>query len=160
MTRKKQKDKEEVYLNLFIERIFDLKNNKIGIENTEQPDFIIHANNKKIGIEITNLFHKNGNENSSEQIQMAKRKNVLEIAQKNFLKRNINTYEFNSNFDSNYPIHNVTRAASKLSDNIEKCCMSSSSIRITKSSKIIKLICFIIILYFFSKFKKYFSMKF
>lgn len=48
MTRKKQKDKEEVYLNLFIERIFDLKNNKIGIENTEQPDFIIHANNKKL----------------------------------------------------------------------------------------------------------------
>ena len=58
MTRKQQKDKEEIYLNLFIERIFDLKNNKIGIENTEQPDFIIHANNKKIGIEITNLFHK------------------------------------------------------------------------------------------------------
>ena len=51
---------------------------------------------------------------------MSKRKNVLEIAQKNFLKRNINTYEFNFNFDSNYPIHNVTRAASKLSDSIEK----------------------------------------
>ena len=84
---------------------------------------------------------------------MAKRKNVLEIAQKNFLKGNINTYEFNFNFDSNYPIHNVTRATSKLSDGIEK--FLKEEINKQKVSEIFTLDACPEILNIHSNFKKY-----
>lgn len=71
----------------------------------DSPDVIIDGE-RKIGIEITNFFHKSGNLPESEQIQSRSREKVVSEAQRLYQKQNGRKFEISFGFDKSCPIRN------------------------------------------------------
>lgn len=69
----------------------------------DSPDVIIDGE-RKIGIEITNFFHKSGTLPESEQIQGRWREKVVSEAQRLFQKENGGKLEVSFGFDKSFPI--------------------------------------------------------
>jgi len=69
----------------------------------DSPDVVIDGE-RKIGIEITNFFHKPGNLPESEQIQGRWREKVISEAQRLYQKQNAKKFEISFGFDKSNPI--------------------------------------------------------
>lgn len=119
MTRKSQKSEERYNLEHFLQNKFGSVEYRI-LKDDEKPDFIIDLHNKKIGVELTNLYKSNGSLTISESSQIGKRLDVLNNAQKLYFRRNLKKYEFHFNFDLNFPITNNKKFTKKLVHSIEE----------------------------------------
>jgi hypothetical protein len=71
----------------------------------DSPDVVIDGE-RKIGIEITNFFHKHGANTASEQIQSNWRDKVVSKAQHIYQKQNDRKFEISFGFDKSCPITN------------------------------------------------------
>ena len=71
----------------------------------DSPDVVIDGD-RKIGIEITNFYHKPGNLTESEQIQGRWREKVISKAQLLYQKQNAKKFEISFGFDKSNPIRN------------------------------------------------------
>jgi len=71
----------------------------------DSPDVVIDGE-RKIGIEITNFYHKSGSLPESEQIQGKWRENVVSEAQRLYQKQNCRKFEISFGFDKACPIRN------------------------------------------------------
>lgn len=69
----------------------------------DSPDVVINGE-RKIGVEITNFFHKSGTLLESEQIQGRWRKKVVSEAQRLYQKQNGRKFEISFGFDKSCPI--------------------------------------------------------
>ena len=69
----------------------------------DSPDVVIDGK-RKIGIEITNFFHKSGTLLDSEQIQDKWREEVVSEAQCLYQKQNCRKFEISFGFNNFYPI--------------------------------------------------------
>lgn len=69
----------------------------------DSPDVVIDGE-RKIGIEITNFFHKHGSLPESEQIQSSWREKVVSGAQRLYEKQNGGKFEISFGFDKSHPI--------------------------------------------------------
>ncbi len=120
MTRPAQKQQERDYLKHFLKNKFASTKYSVFKDDSEKPDFIIHLNNKKIGIELTNLYKGDGSNSYSERSKIAKRIDVINRAQKIYLKSESKNFEYNFNFDLNFPISNNKKISKKLAVSLEK----------------------------------------
>ena len=87
----------------------------------DSPDVVI-VGERKIGIEITNFYHKPGSLTESEQIQNRWREKVVLEAQNLYEKGNRKKFEISFGFDKSYPIWNQKSLIDKiihLAKNIE-----------------------------------------
>jgi hypothetical protein len=69
----------------------------------DSPDVVIDGK-RKIGIEITNFFHKSGTLPESEQVQDRWRKKVVSEAQRLYQQQNGSMFELSFGFDKSCPI--------------------------------------------------------
>ena len=69
----------------------------------DSPDVVI-VGERKIGIEITNFYHKSGSLPESEQIQSRWREKVVSEAQRLYEKENGMKFEVSFGFNKSYPI--------------------------------------------------------
>jgi hypothetical protein len=71
----------------------------------DSPDIIVDGE-RKIGIEITNFFHKSGTLPESEQVQSRRRKKVISEAQRLYQEQNGKKFEISFGFEKSNPILN------------------------------------------------------
>ncbi|MFH1983786.1 MAG: hypothetical protein ABIL58_18250 [Pseudomonadota bacterium] len=71
----------------------------------DSPDIVMDGE-RKIGIEITNFYHKPGSAPESEQIQNSWRGKVISEAQNFYEKQNGKKFEISFGFDKSNPIQN------------------------------------------------------
>jgi hypothetical protein len=95
----------------------------------DKPD-VIWEGRRKIGIEITNLFIKDGRLPESEQVQRKKREEVISKAHQDYLRSGGRRIEFTFSFKHELPIQNSTKLArviTALAKNIDR--LGSGQIR-------------------------------
>lgn len=83
------------------------------IEYTDKPDVIIHGE-RKLGVEIANLYLAHGSDQSSEQKQRHFRETVLKQAQARYLTAGGKKMELTVSFDPARPIKNAKAVAAAL----------------------------------------------
>jgi hypothetical protein len=89
----------------------------------DSPDVIIDGE-RKIGIEITNFYHKPGSDPESEQIQDSWRDKVISEAQILYEKQNGKKFEISFGFDKSNPIRDqntLIKQISNLASQIQNC---------------------------------------
>ena len=83
------------------------------VEYTDKPDVIIHGE-RKLGVEIANLYLTHGSDPSSEQKQRHFRETVLQQAQARYLTAGGKKMELTVCFDPAWPIKNAKAVAAAL----------------------------------------------
>ncbi len=105
-------DVEKHYFSRFAED-FSLPNGRI--EHGDKPDVIVHGA-RKIGIEIANLYLKDGANPASEQVQRHRREAVLRKAQALYQSETRSRYELTVSFDPSNPILKDDAVAARLAE--------------------------------------------
>lgn len=111
---KTKRELEATYFQLFAEA-YNLPEGKIRYG--DKPDVIIRGYNK-LGIEITNFYHTNGNLPACEQKQRIKRTQTIKLAHKLYLEQIKKNHNLSFAFSKNYPIKNPEQLAA----GIAACC--------------------------------------
>jgi len=93
-------EKERYYFERFC-RVYNLPEGQV--QYGDKPDIIIEGQ-QKIGIEVTNLYLKDGKLLDSEQSQSVIRAHVIREAQKKFLEQGEKPFEISFSFNSEKPI--------------------------------------------------------
>jgi len=83
------------------------------VEYTDKPDVIIHGE-RRLGVEIANLYLVHGSEPSSEQKQRHFRETVLQQAQARYRRAGGKKMELTISFDPRRPIKNAKEVAAAL----------------------------------------------
>ena len=110
MSRPSNRDIEKYYFDQFSTH-YQLPAGEI--EYSDKPDILIHGE-QKIGIEMANLYHMDGSDTSSEQVQRKRRENVVQEAQALYLRSGGRNIELTLSFDSTNPITQVAPVASAI----------------------------------------------
>ena len=105
-------DIERYYFEQF-RKAYSLPSGKI--KYGDSPDVIIEGEHR-IGIEITNFYHKKGELIESRQVQGKIRKEVLSKAQRVYLNNKGKKIEISFGFDEAQPIRNKTSLVNKIAD--------------------------------------------
>lgn len=113
MAVKSNQEIERYYFELF-RRIYPLP--KGEVKYGDQPDVIIEGE-RKLGIEVTNLFLEKGELPESEQKQRPLRKIVLRKAQQKYVN-NGGKYEVSFSFNKTYPILDVKNLSSRIANKV------------------------------------------
>ena len=119
MPRPSNQTIERYYFDQFA-RDFPLPSGRV--EYTDKPDIIIHGQ-IKTGIEIANLYLRDGSDSSSEQVQRRRRLAVLSMAQDIHRRGGGRSIELNVDFDPSNPItdiHEVAKAIANIAEKAEK----------------------------------------
>ncbi|MCX5830007.1 MAG: hypothetical protein NTV58_18720 [Deltaproteobacteria bacterium] len=90
-------EKERYYFERF-RRVYPLPEGQV--KHGDKPDVIIEGQ-RKIGIEVTNLYLKDGKLPDSEQNQSKIREHVIQEAQRKFVEQGGNPFEISFSFNSN-----------------------------------------------------------
>ncbi|QBR04223.1 hypothetical protein [Paraburkholderia pallida] len=85
------------------------------IEYADKPDVILHGE-RRLGIEIANLYLADGSDPASEQVQRRRREQVLERAQSLHLASGGRRIELSAAFDPGVPILEIDPLARKLAE--------------------------------------------
>jgi hypothetical protein len=93
-------DREKYYFELFLK---DYPLPPGTVIYGDKPDVVIDGE-RKIGIEITNFYHKRGDLPESEQKQSRRRKQVVSTAQNKYQEQNGKKFEISFGFDKSCPI--------------------------------------------------------
>lgn len=112
---KTKRETEATYFQLFAQ---SYKLPKGKIRYGDKPDVTIRGI-QKLGIEITNFYHTNGNLPNSEQKQRIKRTSAIKLAHKNYLEQTKKNHNVSFGFSKNHPIKNPEQLAAR----IAVCCM-------------------------------------
>jgi hypothetical protein len=110
MTRRSNQEIERYYFDLF-RRVYPLPEGQI--KYGDKPDVIIEGQ-RKIGIEVTNLFLQSGERSNSKQKQSKIREHVLQEAQRNFVVQGGKRFEISFSFNSEFPIQKKKKLIPKL----------------------------------------------
>jgi len=85
------------------------------IKYGDKPDVVL-VGNRKIGIEITNFYLKDGSLIESEQIQQKFREYVVKKAQQIYQEKRKKKIEFHFGFNKNHPICNKEKLAEQMAE--------------------------------------------
>lgn len=110
MTRSSNRDIEQHYFDQFRAH-FPLPAG--GVEHGDKPDVVIHGE-RKLGIEIANLYLTDGADHSSEQVQRQRREAVVREAQKLHALAGGRNIELTVSFNPDRPIAEVKDLANAL----------------------------------------------
>jgi len=110
MSKKSNQDLERHYFKM-LSRDYDLPEGKIIFG--DKPDVILQGK-RKIGIEITNFYFKNGKLPESEQLQRAVREKVVRKAHKDYLANGGKSIELSFSFNKVIPIRDYIEIANKI----------------------------------------------
>jgi len=83
------------------------------VQHSDKPDIIIEIEGRRIGIEMTNFYIKDGSDRSSEQRQAPLRETVVQDAQKLYLENNGKNIEVTFGFNA---IRDTKCLAQRLAD--------------------------------------------
>lgn len=83
------------------------------VEYTDKPDVVLEGN-RRVGIEIARVHLTDGKDPASEQVQMKRRKLVLQLAQQQFLAAGGRRIELTFSFDPLHPIADAKQVAKTL----------------------------------------------
>jgi hypothetical protein len=114
-----QQEEEQHYFELF-RKTYSLPGEVVY---GDKPDVTV-TGARKLGIEITNLYHDNGSSKSSETVQAKRRATVVPVAQSLYLKKGGKNISLKLGFDKSRPIedaHNVARKIAGFAHAIEDC---------------------------------------
>lgn len=112
MSRRSNLEIERYYFSRFSEH-FLLPDGKV--EHGDKPDVIVHGE-RKIGIEIANLYLSDGGNPASEQVQRHRREAVLRKAQALYESNSRRKYELAVSFDSANPVLEDNAVAARLAE--------------------------------------------
>ena len=112
MARKSKQEIEQHYFRMF-SRDYPLPDGTIT--HGDKPDVILEGE-RKIGIEITNLFIDKGELSESEQVQSKARDAVVSEGQRIYLAKSGEQIEFSFGFNKAYPIRDRKTLAKKMAE--------------------------------------------
>lgn len=112
MSRPTNREIEQFYFELFRSH-YALPDGRI--EFSDKPDVIVHAE-RRLGIEMANLYIADGSDSASEQVQRRRRKQVLKRAQSIHLASGGRHIELWAEFDPSKPILEIDPLARKLAE--------------------------------------------
>jgi len=110
MARRSNQDIERHYFKQFMTH-FPLPSGEP--QYGDKPDVILHGE-RRIGVEIANLYLVDGHDSASEQIQRNFRKEVLKKAQARYVADGGKSIELSVTFDATHPILDKSAVAAKL----------------------------------------------
>ncbi|WP_428718710.1 hypothetical protein [Undibacterium curvum] len=117
MTKKSQSQLERAYYEDF--ELYCPIAPKGEVTFSDKPDIVVKGANK-IGIEIANIYLKDGKDLSSEQIQSKLRFNVIQQAKSLYLTGMHPSYAFFFDFDPNVPITNTEELSKRVYQRVLK----------------------------------------
>lgn len=112
MSNMSKRDREKRYFDMFREH-YPIPCG--DVEYGDKPDIIINGN-RKIGIELTNLYHDDGRDLNSEQVQHRLRKKIISTAHKMYRSHGGKDIELSFCFDKNNPITDAKNLSRKIAD--------------------------------------------
>jgi hypothetical protein len=115
--RMSQQEEEQHYFELF-RKTYPLPGEVVY---GDKPDVTV-TGARRLGIEITNLYHDNGSSKSSETVQAKRRATVVSLAQSLYLKNGGKNISLKLGFDKSHPIedaHSVAQNIAALARTIE-----------------------------------------